>query len=261
MNTRVLNIRELDLDMIHPNPQDILHPEDNFGSSKIVVIGKPGSGKSQLITSILYKKRNLIPTALIMSGTEDSNHHYQSIVPSTFVYNKLNTDKMKDFRGRQKVARKYLENPWSLLILDDCTDNPSTLRTPLFQDYFKNGRHWSMLFIVSLQYCMDILPSIRTNIDGVFILRETNLKNRKALYENYAGVIPTFKLFCDIMDALTEDYNALYIHNAGRSNNWEECVFYYKAPYPIPDFKFGSPDFWKFHETRYNQHYKDPFEI
>jgi len=261
MSQRVLSIRELDLNLIHPNSYDIQHPEKNFGSSKIVVIGKPGSGKSILITSILYHKRNLIPTALVMSGTEDSNHHYQSIIPSTFVYNKLDTTKMKDFRGRQKIARKYLPNPWSLILLDDCTDSPSILRTPLFQDYYKNGRHWNMLFVVSLQYCMDILPSIRTNIDGVFILRETNLKNRKALYENYAGVIPSFKLFIALMDSLTEDYTALYIHNAGKSNNWEDCVFYYKAPYPIPEFRFGSPDFWSFHESRYNDKYQDPFEF
>jgi len=260
-NPRVLSIKELDLDLIHPSPDDIRYPEKCNGSSKIVVIGKPGTGKSILIGSLLYNKRTLIPTGLIMSGTEDSNHYYQNIFPSTFIYNSLQTEKMKDFRSRQKVANRYLPNPWSLLLLDDCTDTPATLRTPLFQDYMKNGRHWNILFIISLQYCMDVLPSIRTNIDGTFILRESNLKNRKSLYENYAGIIPTFKLFCSLMDALTEDYTALYIHNAGKQNDWQECVFYYKAPYPTPEFKFGSDDFWEFHETRYNKDYRDPFDI
>lgn len=260
MHPRVLKIKELDLDLIHPNEYDIRNPEETSGSSKIVIIGKPSTGKSVLISGLLYNKRKLIPTAVIMSGTEDSNHHYQKIVPSTFVYNRLNTDRMKDFKKRQKVALKYFPNPWSLLLLDDCTDTPSILKTPLFQDYYKNGRHWAMLFIVSLQYCMDVLPSIRTNIDGVFILRETNLKNRKSLYENYAGVIPTFKLFCELMDCLTEDYTALYVHNAGNTNNWEDCIFYYKAPFPIPDFRFGSDDFWSFHDQRYDANYEDPLD-
>ena len=105
---------------------------------------------------------------------------------------------------------------------------------------------------------MDIKPVIRTNIDGTFILRETNLKNRKSLWENYAGVIPDFSMFCDIMDQLTDDYTALYIHNTTQSNNIEDCVFYYKAR-PIPrDFKFGSTEFWDFHNARFNPDYLDP---
>ena len=106
---------------------------------------------------------------------------------------------------------------------------------------------------------MDVKPVIRTNIDGVFILRETNLRNRRSLYDNYAGIIPTFDMFCEIMDQITNDYTALYIHNATTSNNLEDIVFYYKAK-PVPcDFKFGSKDFWKFHNNRFNSRYSDPF--
>ena len=107
---------------------------------------------------------------------------------------------------------------------------------------------------------MDVKPVIRSNIDGVFLLRESNLRNRKSLYENYAGVIPDFQTFCDIMDQVTNDYTALYIHNATTSNNLEDIVFYYKAK-PVPDdFRFGSKDFWKFHNHRFNHQYNDPFQ-
>lgn len=262
MNTltnNVLSIKELDLNLIHPNYNDVLAPETSRGGSKIVVIGKPGSGKTHLISSILYAKRKIIPAGLIFSGTEDSNHHYRNLFPSTFVYNKLDMDKLHDYVKRQKIAKRYLENPWSLLLLDDCTDEPGIFNKALFQNLYKNGRHYSMFYILSLQYCMDVKPVIRTNIDGTFILRETNLKNRKSIYENYAGVIPSFKMFCDIMDTLTADYTALYVHNAGTSNSWKECVFWYKAPRHIPDFRFGSHDFWSFHEQRYNTEYTDPF--
>ena len=106
---------------------------------------------------------------------------------------------------------------------------------------------------------MDIKPVIRTNVDGVFILRETNLRNRKSLYENYAGIIPDFTMFCAIMDSITTDYTALYIHNATTSNKLEDCLFWYRAK-PVPeDFKLGCRDLWKFHRSRYNELYKDPF--
>jgi hypothetical protein len=108
---------------------------------------------------------------------------------------------------------------------------------------------------------MDIRPVIRTNIDGVFILREPNIRNRKIMYENYASIIPDFKLFCDIMDQITNDFTALYIHNGSKSNDWRDCVFWYKAT-PIPEnFKFGCQDYWDFHYARYNPEYTDPITI
>lgn len=217
------------------------------------------TGKTTLITSLLYEKRDIFPVAFIMSGTEDSNGHYKKIIPSTFVYNKLEEKKIEDFVVRQKIAKKHLENPWAILLLDDCTDDPKLFNKPLFQGLYKNGRHWKMWFILSLQYCMDIKPVIRTNVDGVFILRETNLRNRKSLWENYAGIVPDFSMFCNILDGITDSYTALYIHNATTSNKLEDCLFWYKAK-PVPsDFKLGSKDLWKFHNHRFNEKYSDPY--
>lgn len=256
MSEYKLKIRELDPEMINPSS---LNYKSGQGGSKIVVIGKPGTGKTTLITSLLYEKSHIFPSALIVSGTEDSNHHYGKIFPPVFVYNKYSKSKIEDFVKRQKISKQHLENPWSVLLLDDCTDDPRIFNDPLFQGLYKNGRHYAMLFILSLQYCKDIKPVIRTNIDGTFILRETNLKNRKALWENYAGIIPDFKMFCDILDQITDNYTALYIHNATMSNKLEDCIFWYKAK-PIPnDFKFGSEDFWNFSNDRYNKNYTDSF--
>lgn len=216
------------------------------------------TGKTTLIASILYAKKHIYPCGMFMSGSEDSNGFYQRIIPSTFVYNEYNPEKVKDFIRRQKIARQHLPNPWGVLLLDDCTDDPKTMKTPLMQGIFKRGRHNNMLFILSLQYCMDIPPAIRTNTDSCFICREPILKNRKKLWENFASIIPDFNLFCTIMDQITDDYTALYIHNQTRSNNWRDCVFWYKAKIVPKDFKFGSKDYWDFHNARFNTEYKDP---
>lgn len=254
-----LDIKELDLSIINPSPYNFT--DFDQGGSKIVVIGKPGTGKTTLIESILYEKRNIIPIASIISGTEDSNGRYKKIVPDTFIYNKLDEDIINNFIRRQKMAKHYLtppNNPWGLLLLDDCTDDPKILSKPIFQNLFKNGRHWKMLFILSLQYCMDIKPVIRTNIDGIFILRETNLKNRESLYKNYAGIIPSFSMFNEIMNQVTDDYTALYIHNAHTSNDYKDCIYFYKAK-AVPKFKFGAKNYWKFHNARYNKQYIESF--
>jgi hypothetical protein len=257
-NIDKIEIRELDLNLIRPTFKDIRDKVPKRGF-KLVIIGKPGTGKSTIIASILHHKRSLIPTGVIMSGTEDSNQFYQTIFPNTFIYNKYSTDVTKNFVHRQKIATKYLPNPWGVLLLDDCTDDPRIFKSVLINHIYKNGRHSQFLFIVSLQYCMDVMPNIRTNIDGVFILRETNLKNRKSLYENYAGVIPDFRLFCDIMDSLTADYCALYIDNTSTSTNYLDCIYWYKVKNvaEVENFRFGSPNMWTYHQENYDTSYND----
>jgi hypothetical protein len=253
-HAETIRIKQYSSDITQPSLRTMMNRDQ--GGSKIIVIGKPGTGKSTLITSLLYDKRAIFPVGVVMSGTEDSNGHYQRIFPSSFVFNALDEKKIQQFITRQKVAKRHLDNPWAVLLLDDCTDDPRVLSTPLFQALFKNGRHWKMLFILSLQYCMDIKPVIRANVDGVFILREPNLRNRKSLWENYASIIPDFTLFCSIMDQVTDDYTALYVHCSTTTNRWEDCVYWYKAR-PSPPFRFGCMDYWKFHKQRYDTTYTD----
>ena len=217
------------------------------------------TGKSSLIKGLLYAKRHIFPVGIAMSGSEDTNHAFAEILPSTFVYNEYDEEAIKSVIKRQKIAREYLPNPWLVMIIDDCTDDPRIFNKPLQNALYKKGRHWKKMYILSLQYAMDVKPQIRTNIDGIFILREPIESNREKLYRNYASIIPSYDLFCNIMDQLTEDYHALYIHNATRSNNWQDCVFYWKAKLPPKGWKLGCPEYWDFHHQRYNPDYTEPF--
>lgn len=74
-----VEIKELDLDIIPPITSK-MYDSEYGGGSKIVVIGKPGTGKSTLIKSILYAKKHIFPVAVAMSGSEDSNEAYKKNV-------------------------------------------------------------------------------------------------------------------------------------------------------------------------------------
>lgn len=222
------------------------------------------TGKSTIIESILFHKKHIYPVAQIYSGTEDSNASYEKFINSLFIFDEFNMGAVKDFVVRQKTAKKYLKYPdavpMAVQVVDDCTDDPKIFTKPLLQKYYKNGRHWDMLHILSLQYSMDIRPVIRTNIDGVFILRENILRNRECLFKNYASAIGDFNDFCELMDKLTDDYTAIYINNQTSSNKIEDCLFYYRATKPPEGWKFGCEDFHLFAEQRYNPNYSKMFD-
>lgn len=249
--SEVLHLKELDLDMINPSTYNYM--DSKQGGHKIVVIGAPGTGKSQLIASIVYAKKHIIPVAMVSSGTESFNHFYAKMMPDTFIMDKYDEKQINKFIERQQLAKQYLDNPWALNIVDDLMDNPGDFMKPTQLRLFKNGRHMKMLYILALQYALDVRPAIRSNIDGTFILREPKLANRKKIYDNYASIIPDFKLFCDIMDEITNDYTALYIHNATNTNDWKQCVFWYKAKIVPEGFRFGCQDIWEFHHARYGK--------
>jgi hypothetical protein len=210
-----------------------------------------------LISSLLYAKRHIFPVATVANGSEEFNHFYKSIMPPVFIHNEYSEDLLKNFMKRQKIAKEHLENPWAILLLDDCTDDPKIFNTSSMQSLWKKGRNMKLWFILSLQYAMDVKRVIRVNVDNCFILREPSVAIRKAIWENYASVIPDFTQFCQIMDQVTENYHALYIKNDANSNKVEDCVFYYKATPPPKDFKFGCEDYWKFSDERYNKDYAD----
>ena len=241
-----IQIRELNLDMIRPNLESI---NTKLGGSKLTVIGKPGSGKSVLIKALLQSKRHIIPVGVVVSGSEDTNHFYKKIFPGAFIYDKFKMRIVEDIHKRQKYASDNLTNPWEVFIMDDCMDDVKIFNDPIMIGLMKNSRHWSLLTIISTQYCLDFKPVIRQNMDGVFIFRDPTLSTRQKLYNNFCSIIPSFQLFCQLMDEITEDYTCLYIHNFSASNNWLDCVYYLKAPL-VPDFKFGCKEYWDFSDTR-----------
>ena len=100
------------------------------------------------------------------------------------------------------------------------------LKKPSIKSIYKNGRHWRILHILSLQYAVDIDASIRTCVDGVFIFRETRADMREKLFKYYASCVPSLDVFNQLMDKLTENYTCIFIDYRAQSNNMEDCIYY-----------------------------------
>ena len=220
----------------------------------IVLIGKRDTGKSFLVRDLLYYQQD-IPIGIVISGTEEGNGFYAKMVPKLFIHNEYNTAIIENILKRQRTVLKQVKkeietykrsniDPRAFVILDDCLYDNTWARDKLMRLLFMNGRHWKVMLVITMQYPLGIPPTLRTNIDYVFILRENYIANRKRIYENYAGMFPTFESFCQVMDQCTENYECLVIHNNSKSNKLHDQVFWYKAD-NHNDFKLGSKEFWE----------------
>lgn len=215
-----------------------------------VFIGKRGTGKSTLVTDILYHKKD-IPAGVVMSGTEDGNHYYKQFIPDIFIYGEYQRDVVEKVIERQKRLKAAGKTSPAFILLDDCMWNKAFLKDTCIRQCFMNGRHWNIFFMLTMQYCMDLSPDLRTNVDYIFILRENVIQNRERLWKSFFGIFPSFELFNQVMNACTENFECLVLDNTSRSNKIEDCVFYYKAPIR-KGFRVGSDAMWRYHREHYN---------
>lgn len=223
-----------------------------MGDNRVAVfIGKRGTGKTTLVTDILYHKRS-IPVGVVMSGTEEGNGHYASYVADSFIYPDFEKDVIDKIIARQRklASKKHELDTRAFLLLDDCMYDKKILRDKSIRGLFYNGRHWNLFVMLTMQYCMDMSPDLRSNCDYVFILRDNIRSVREKIYKSFFGIFPTFDMFCQVMDACTENYECLVLDNTSSSNAIEDCVFWYKATIH-PPFRVGSDRMWNFHEKAY----------
>ena len=227
-------------------------PDENKGPV-IVLIGRRDTGKSYLVRDVLYYHQD-IPIGTVISGTEAGNGFYSEHVPKLFIHDEYNSAIIENILKRQKHALKQVKreleaykkskiDPRAFTILDDCLFDNSWTKDKMMRLLFMNGRHWKIMLIITMQYPLGIPPNLRTNIDYVFILREHYIANRKRIYENYAGMFPTFESFCQVMDQCTENFECLVIDNNVKSNKLHDQIFWYKAD-PHGGFKLGSKEYW-----------------
>ena len=228
-------------------------PNENKGPV-VVLIGKRDTGKSFLVRDLLFYQQD-IPIGTVISGTEEGNGFYGKMVPRLFIHNEYNSAIIENILKRQRTVlnqvKKEMEtykrstiDPRAFVILDDCLYDNTWSRDKLMRLLFMNGRHWKVMLVITMQYPLGIPPTLRTNIDYVFILRENYIANRKRIYDNYAGMFPTFESFCQVMDQCTENYECLVINNNSKSNKLQDQVFWYKAD-NHNDFRLGSKEFWE----------------
>jgi hypothetical protein len=235
-----------------------------------VFIGKRKTGKSYTVRDLMYYKKDT-PIAMAVSNTEPANKFYSHHIPKMFIKYNYTDEFLDGIFARQqrmlnRIEAEFVEkghdpenqnddlkvfamsdecsyDPRLMLILDDCLFDKSWVSSTQIRRLFMNGRHYFILFLLTLQYALGIPPILRTCIDFVFIMRENILANRRRIHEQFVGMID-FNMFCQVLDQCTENYGCLVVHNGAQTNNLEEQLFYYRAEAHEP-FRVGDDCIWE----------------
>lgn len=245
---------ELTLKRFNPKKLEELRLDRNQGASTVLFVGSKRTGKTTMIQDILYYVRN-IPRGIIVTGSISSAESFSEFFPKEFIFDTIDKTmirRLNDIISTQEDIRKEGKASFgeytSLLLFDDCGYDKKFANEKVIKKIFMNGRHYNLFGCYSVQSCKSIGPDLRGNADFIFIHREPGVNERKKLWQEFASIIPTFKMFCDIMDVCTDNYGCLVIDKTTASNKISDSVFFYKAKYPARKFKMGCKEIWNFHK-------------
>lgn len=225
---------------------------------------------SWLVRDIFYHHKH-IPSGICFSGTEEASPFFSDFIPDAFIHSEYNSELIDGILTRQKRKIRNAKNEGKsdtgkhpsnniFIVLDDMLhDAQNWKKEKTIKNIFFNGRHYNILFILTMQYPLGITPELRSNIDYVFVFNEPSIKNRRKIYDDYAGMIPSFDHFCNILDACTQNHECLVIKTSGNSNDLKDQIFWYKAECHS-NFKVGHPKVWEYHQKNYNTNYEEQAE-
>lgn len=223
----------------------------------MVYIGRRKSGKTTNIIDTFYKKRNSFKFGLVFCGSKSTIKEYERHFPSSFIYYGYHSAILAKLIDKQEMNVELGIAEPVFVLVDDCMwAKKSILADPNIRRVFMNGRHSLIFFVLSMQYCMDLHPSMRQQIDYTFLSREKNPQNRERLFRNYNVCFKTYAQFDDTMMQCTLNHETFVLNNGGTDSDLpEDNVSWWKAKYDPKGRRFrvnkhGS--WWKFHKKRFN---------
>ena len=238
----------------------------------MVIIAKRRSGKSWICRDILRHFKN-IPCGVIIAKSEykQDKPFYAEFFPDSYIHYEYKSKILeKLFYRQEKMIKKYkdklqdgiLIDPRSFLLMDDClSDKGVWAKDPLIAELMFNGRHYKILFILTMQAPLGIKPELRSNFD-YFILLATDIQSDlKKLYEHYAGIFKTLRSFINVFRQLTKEHGAMVIANCDADAEFSDKLFWYRALDKKLDKKIGCGQFVEYHNKNFDPEWNEKHGI
>lgn len=187
---------------------------------------KRKSGKTHLITFLMYSFHELYQNIIIINPTA-FNGFYRKYT-NNIVENFNDTLIEKLMRRQKALTRKGIRNH-VLLILDDCLSIAS-FASPVFLQLASQGRHYQISCWISTQHYTKIPPSLRMNVDYMFIMGNQKGEVLKIVYDELGGYFDSDKEFITCVKRNLSNYGCFVLDNT------EGTYHRIQAPATLPKF-------------------------
>jgi hypothetical protein len=237
--TYTFNIRRFNISQI---------PDD----SVVILIGKRNTGKSWVAKEILHHYRD-IPFGVAISPTDHVNPFFSTFMPKGLIAPEFNPSIIDRVLARQEKMKMIAKKRDSVsskidkrafLILDDClADSKKWKSSTQVNTVVLNGRHYNILFLLTLQYAKGVPPVIRVNADFIILTKGFCGENLRNIYKEFFGCFDSYSMFKQIINSLGS-YECLVLNNLTQSTKLEDKVFWFKAE-ARNNFRCCANNYWK----------------
>lgn len=151
---------------------------DKLLGRTIIINGITGSGKTTMLTNLLYAMSGKIDAAYLFSETADMTGDFDGIIHPACIFDKFNESVLESIVNRQQAILLKLREMgridlWKnfnvVIILDDFSTDAATWRSS--KQVIKlatQSRHFNITFIIAVQYLMTCPPLLRQNARLIF---------------------------------------------------------------------------------------------
>jgi hypothetical protein len=172
-----------------------------------MVIGKKGSGNTVLVKDLL----RYVPSSHLYIF--DPANKYISVEGSKEVKEVVNNDVLGDVIERQSAG----DAPVAQIVIDNALCDQPLCSMANFKHIVANNEQNKLGLILTLPASI-LPPSVNSNVDIVFIFKETNEAAAKRIYENHGT--KAFPAFADFWAALSklDQFASLVIEDGVRAS-------------------------------------------
>ena len=233
--------------------QEFFPEEDINLGNRIAVLGKTGSGKSVVTWALCHALCPVIDLCVVMCPTAEENN-YHKITPKNFIFEDFDEDYILSLISYQKrCMRKYGVDGTRkvLIILDDLAFDAKMFSCKAFKRLFFNGRWAQITVIITSQFALSMPPPIRSQLQLVLTACEFADNSLEKLHDNFFSIVK-FTDFKRIMLEITQERTMLVVRQTYTdTNSVDNMFFWYKAPFPVAEFRMGDSKLWEMAERTY----------
>ena len=221
------------------------NPETIRPGKVVINIGRRGSGKSFLLLDQIWHIKKKVSSAIIVSGTEESNGMFSQVVPKLFIHTTVQHGADARVIDRRRERARIGKAEPCLVILDDVFYDNSIGKCPALRQCFLNGRHYGISLYIALQYA-PVDPPVARGQHGLC------LHHGRAYHKGQAHPLRLFLWVRAKIPRLLHDSGRLHggiqVHSAQQYSQLgkvSDRVSWYRAS-PRGRFTIGSYQFWRY---------------